>query len=104
MRPRPGDKKYRILITGRELEELKRFTWSMAEAFGLNRRIEKYKGTRPIGLYRWDLDCLDGVTSLALDDQEEYPDKAGPGYEAMKRLHGRIKRLRAKAYAKLRER
>jgi hypothetical protein len=25
----------------------------MAEAFGLDRKIENYKGTRPITLYRW---------------------------------------------------
>ena len=63
MKPGSGDKQYRILITGRELEELKKFTWSMAEAFGLDRRIEKYQGKRPIGFYRWDLDCLEGKAS-----------------------------------------
>ena len=39
MKPGPGDIPYRILITGRELEELKKHTWMMAEAFGLDRRI-----------------------------------------------------------------
>ena len=41
--------KVNILITGEELEELQKHTWSMVEAFGLDRRIEQYKGKRPIG-------------------------------------------------------
>ena len=103
MKPGSGDKQYRILITGRELEELKKFTWSMAEAFGLDRRIESYQGKRPIGFYRWDLDCLEDVLDLALDDAEVYPSKSGPGYEAMKKLADRIKQLRAQAYAEMGE-
>ena len=103
MKPGSGDKHYRILISGRELEELKKFTWSMAEAFGLDRRIESYQGKRPIGFYRWDLDCLEDVIDLALDDDREYPQKSGPGYEAMQQLSARIKQLRAQAYAEIEE-
>ena len=103
MKPGSADKPYSILITGRELEELKRFTWSMAEAFGLDRRIESYRGKRSIGLYRWDLDCLEDVTELALTDERAYPTRSGPGYEAMERLEGRIKRLREQAYAEIAE-
>jgi hypothetical protein len=91
------DKKYWMLIAGSELEELKKFTWSMAEGFGLDRRIEKYQGKRPIGLYRWDLDCLEAVVNLALDDTQEYPHKSVSGYDAMARLYERIQRLRAQA-------
>ena len=98
MKPGPRDRRYPILITGRQLAELKRFTWSMAEAFGLDRRIESYQGKRPIGLYRWDLDCLEAVVAMALDDAEAYPAKSGPEYAAMKQLAGRIQRLRQKAY------
>ena len=99
MKPGSKDKPYLILITGVELEELKRFTWSMAEAFGLDRRIENYQGKRPIGFYRWDLDCLQDVTELALDDTRAYPSRSGLRYEAMKRICDRIKRLREQAYA-----
>ena len=53
MKPLPGDHRHRLLITGDELRELKRHTGAMAEAFGLDRKIENYKGTRPITLYRW---------------------------------------------------
>lgn len=93
MKPGSKDKPYRILITGRELEELQRFTWQMAESFGLDRRIENYQGKRPIGLYSWDLDCLEAVISLALEDDRVYPQKAGPGYEALQRLGERLKQL-----------
>lgn len=98
MKPGPYDKKYSLRISGRELAELKKFTWNMAEAFGLDRRIEAYQGKRPIGFYPWDLDCLESVTLMALKDQQEYPNLPGKGYEAMKTLHKKIKALRARAY------
>jgi len=101
LKPGSKDKRYEILITGRELVELKKFTLSMCEAFGLDNRIEKYKGTRPIGFYRWDMDCLEMVTQDALKDTEEYPEKSGPGYEAMKSLCRRIKELHDRAYAEM---
>jgi len=69
---------------------LKRFTIDMAEAFGLDRRIEAYSGKWPIGFYRWDLDCLLAVMDLALKDQRAYPDKASSAYAAFKRLHDRL--------------
>ncbi len=51
MKPCSGDIRHKVLITGDELRELKRHTGSMAEAFGLDRKIEAYQGTRPITLY-----------------------------------------------------
>ena len=99
MKPGSRDKQYRILITGRELDELKRFTGDMAEAFGLDRRIAAYQGKRPIGFYGWDLDCLEDVTGMALADEAAYPGKSGPGYEAMRTLNERIKQLRAERVA-----
>lgn len=101
MKPGSRDRRYRILITGPELVELKRFTYLMAEAFGLDRRIENYQGKRPIGFWRWDLDCLVDVTDSALADTQEYPDRSGPEYAAMKRLNDRLKRLSAEAYGEI---
>ena len=101
MKPGSKDKRYPILITGPELEELKKFTYLMAEAFGLDRQIENYQGKRPIGFYRWDLDCLVDVTDSALADAKEYPDKSGPGYAAMKQLCDRLKRLSEEAYGEI---
>lgn len=97
----PNDKRYPILITGRELEELQRFSWHMAEAFGLDRRIEKYRGTRPIGLYRWDMECLITVIEMALVNPKEYPRQTGIGYAALKTLLGRLQQLSDLADAEL---
>ena len=47
----------------------------MCEAFGLDSKVDNYKGTRPIVLYSWDLDCLLAVLDVALDDEKEYPEK-----------------------------
>lgn len=90
MKPGPNDVKLTILITGDELHELKRFTVDMAEAFGVDRRIEADSGKRPIGLYRWDLDCLLAVMELTLKDLRAYPDKTSLAYAALKRLHDRL--------------
>jgi len=102
VKPGSGDKRYKILITGPELEELKKQTGAMAEAFGLDRRIEKYQGKRPIGFWRWDLDGLVDVTALALENEHDYPGRSGPGYEAMKMLHRRLVELRECAYRDVR--
>ncbi|MEW6587071.1 MAG: hypothetical protein AB1442_15860, partial [Nitrospirota bacterium] len=72
--------------------ELKRHTSQMSEAFGLDEKIENYQGKRPLGLYRWDMDCLIDVIEMALDDLADYPDKKAPGYNALKSL---LRRLRS---------
>ena len=91
MKARSGDPQVKMLIDGEELAELKRHTVLMAEAFGLDSRIERYQGKRPIGLHRWDFDCLIDVVAIALEDAEEHPSQDGPGYVALKRLHDRLK-------------
>ena len=91
MKPGSRDIKVNILISGQELEKLQRHTWSMAEAFGLDRRVEQYKGKKPIGLYRWDMDCLIDLLSMTLDDSKEYPDHNSSGYLALKNLSERLK-------------
>ncbi len=68
MKPGSRDQRHQILICGDELRELKRRTYSMVEAFGLDTKIEKYQGKRPITLYRWDLECLLDVIDIALGD------------------------------------
>jgi hypothetical protein len=98
MRPGKHDIKYSVLVTGLELEELQNLTGSMAESFGLDRRIAAYRGKRPIGLYRWDLECLQDVIAMALKDPQEYPDHSAPGYAALRGLYVRIRRLCAEAF------
>jgi hypothetical protein len=86
MKPERRDIRHKVLITGDELRELKRHTGSMAEAFGLDSKIEAYKGTRPITLYRWDLECLMDVIDCELNDARDYPDKTAPEFLALKTL------------------
>ena len=90
IRPGSKDRKANILITGLELDELQRFVWIMAESFGLDRRIANYQGVRPIGLWRWDLECLVDVIDLVLDDPEYYPTHDAPEYLAIKALCDRL--------------
>ena len=98
MKPGRNDRKHKILIAGAELDELQRHTWMMAESFGLDRRIERYQGKRPIGLYRWDLDCLIDVMASALDDPQEYPSHTSLGYLALTSLYERVRQEYDAAY------
>ncbi len=91
MKPVSRDIKLEILISGNELSELMRHSWQMVEAFGLDKRIEKYQGKRPIGLYSWDFDWILVVIENALDDPTEYPDKNDSGYKMLKTLYARLK-------------
>ena len=91
MKPGSRDIKLPVLISGEELSELQRHSWHMAEAFGLDRRIENYKGKRPIGLYSWDFDCLMAVSEYVIDDPKEYPEKNDSGYIALRNLYDRLK-------------
>lgn len=70
----------------------------MVDAFGLDRKIEQYKGTRPIGLYRWDMDCLTDVLEMGMRDNRLYPDRSSPEYKAVQTLYERLSQLRQKAY------
>ncbi len=87
MKPGINDIPIKVKISGRQLDELQRHTWQMCEAFGLDRKIENYKGTRPISLYSWDLDCIIAVLWLALNDEKEYPEKNDEGYILLNELY-----------------
>src|SRR5262245_18763439 len=91
MKPGSRDIRHKLLITGDELTELKRHVYAMAEAFGLERKIEDYKGTRPLTLYRWDLECLMDVIEYELQDATQYPEKNAPEYQALRRLGDRLR-------------
>ena len=57
MKPGKKDIPVKVKISGVQLDELKKHTWKMIEAFGLDTKIDNYKGIRPISFYSWDLDC-----------------------------------------------
>ena len=87
MKPGKNDIAIKRKISERQLEELQKHTWQMCEAFGLDKKIANYKGTRPISFYSWDLDCILDVLSLVLDDVREYPDKKDEGYIKLYELY-----------------
>ncbi len=101
MKPGRHDIRHQILIAGAELHELQQHTVWMAESFGLDRRIEKYRGTRPLSLYRWDLDCLLAVLDAALADRRTYPSQDAPGYQALNALNARLQAEYEAHYDKL---
>ncbi len=100
MKPGSRDYRHKILIQGKELQELQRHTGDMCEAFGLDRKIENYKGTKPITLFRWDLECLLDVIDLALKDQREYPGQSTQGFVALKNLGDRLRKEYNEIYGK----
>ncbi len=93
MKPGSADKKIDVLISGLELAELKKHTWQMAETFGLDGRIIGYRGKRPIGLYRWDIEFLIELIEYLLSDKTEYPDSRS---DENKRLNNILNDLREK--------
>ena len=101
VKPGSKDRKASILINGLELDELQRFDWMMAESFGLDRRIANYKGTRPIGLWRWDIECLVEVIEAVMDDPEYYPTPGNPEHRAIKNLCDRLQKEAEILYAEL---
>jgi hypothetical protein len=93
MKPSKSDPRIRVKISGLHLTELQEHAGAMCEAFGLDRKIERYKGTRPITLYHWDLECLLDVLNWVLNDRKQYPDQEAPEYIALHELHVHLKDL-----------
>jgi len=93
MKPSKSDPRIRVKISGLHLTELQEHAGAMCEAFGLDRKIERYKGTRPITLFPWDLECLLDILNWVLNDRKQYPDQETPEYIALHELHVRLKDL-----------
>ncbi len=98
MKPCKYDRKHPFLIAGAELRELKRHTEDLPQSFGLHHRLQRYQGTRPIALYRWDLEYLLDVLSVALDDRNQYPSPQSKAYLALKAVHDRFKQEYVSSY------
>jgi hypothetical protein len=93
-----GDIPVHIKISGLELTELQRYTGDMSEAFGLDGKLQKYKGTRPISLHRWDLDCILAVLDMALDSPRQYPSRESVEYLALSTLRETLRNEYSKTY------
>jgi hypothetical protein len=96
---KPGRKDIRleVLITGAELEALKDLAYQMCEAYGLDRRIERYRGVRPMGLHRWDMDCLLDVIFFTVRDES---DKDSPRYRVLAGMHDRLRSIYAQTWGR----
>jgi hypothetical protein len=97
VKPGKYDRKHQFLIQGAELRELKEL--DLAESFGLDRRIERYQGKRPLGLYRWDLEGLLDALSLALDEPDDHYSPPA-NKRAIKTLLDRLQAEYDSAYSK----
>jgi hypothetical protein len=100
MKPSKNDIPVRLRISGRQLEELQRHTGAMCEAFGLDRKVDNYKGVRPISFYSWDMDCILDVLRMALDDVSEYPDQQDEGYIQLHQLYLTLKQAAEETYGR----
>ncbi len=98
MKPRKNDIAIQCKISGRQLEELQKHVWQMSEAFRLDRRIDNYKGKRPISFYRWDLDCILDVLDMALSEEREYPNKQDEGFINLHELYVNLRQAYKETY------
>lgn len=91
MKPGKNDIPIKVKISGIQLIELQKHSWHMIEAYGLDTRVENYKGIRPISFYSWDLDCILDVLDMVLNDKKEYPNKNDEGYIKLHELYFHLK-------------
>ena len=82
---KPGSKDIKVFLnfTQEELDLLQENTWQMAESFGLDIRIDNLTVKRKVGVYSWDLECLEMVVE-DLKNQQDVDQNIVNG------LHGKI--------------
>jgi hypothetical protein len=73
-------------------------TEDLPESFGLDRRLQRYVGKRPIGLYRWDLECLLEVLSLEMQDHPQHPRLRRKDLDALRSLQDWLRKEYDSAY------
>jgi len=84
------------VIKDAELRVLKEL--SLPESFGLERRVERYQGKRPISLYRWDLECLLDTLSLEMTDRPLHSRPRRTDLAAQQSLYDRLRKEYDTAY------
>jgi hypothetical protein len=60
--------------------------------------VQRYEGKRPIGLYRWDLECLLATLSLELEERVQPPRLRRKDIGALRSLHDRLRTEYDSAY------
>jgi hypothetical protein len=71
-----------------------------ARCVRLDRKVDNYKGVRPISFYSWDMDCILDVLRMALDDVSEYPDQQDEGYIQLHQLYLTLKQAAEETYGR----
>ncbi len=75
-----GEREFRFLIEGLELEELKRHWHDLPEeCASLQPKIQRYQSKRPLVLAEWELEWVLSVLDAVLTDQNGYPLDYPPG-------------------------
>lgn len=100
MKPGKNDVPVKVKISGLQLDEFQKHSPHMIEAFGLDTRVDNYKGKRSISFYSWDLDCILDVLEMVLNDEEEYPNKKDEGYLKLQELYIHLKSEYQTAYGR----
>ena len=100
IKPGSADKKFYLHVTKDEADELVFHAYDLVECFGLDRRISKYKGKKPLGLYKWDIEALFEVYSSILenDPDHDYADRQSDQYCAMRSLVDKLQKLMDEAF------
>lgn len=96
MKPGKKDIPVGIKIQGDELDALQGQTYLLSETFGLDRRIDAYRGSRPLRLYRWDLEVL--IDVLTLVEAKTHRPRRIVERETLAVLKQRLQRVYAEAY------
>ena len=68
-----AEKTCRIVVEGSELIELKRHAYQIPGCPGLDRRIQRYDGNKPLVMSLDELDWLVAVLDAVLHDPKGYP-------------------------------
>jgi hypothetical protein len=98
MKPGKKDIKINIRIQGEQLIALQKISFLFTECFGLDSRIDKYKGTKSIGLYQWDFECLIGGIEYAISDQKTKNSMRSSEINALTNLSNTINEIYKKTY------
>jgi len=98
MKPGKRDIKCNFLIQGEELDALHNITYLLSECFGLDSRINNYKGKRSIGLYQWDFECLLGGIEYAINDTRSTSTVTQKDQDALVPLFERMNEIYQKTY------
>lgn len=96
IKPGKYDVLVHVLIQGEELDALQAHSHHLAETYGLDRRIERYAGKRPLQLYQWDVEWL--IDALELLEETRHRPRQLAARAALANLKTRLLAIYAETY------